>query len=210
MSSAAHFARRMMVEAELLLQTALQIPSAQRQLVEACCRHSSKSHFKSVLDLGCGAGAYAGHFCFDQYLGIDSDPARIAVARRKYSVDAGASFVVADVSMQTPYGSGSFDLVLLIGILHHLDDASAQALLTNVARRLSGDGIVVSLDPYRHDNQTALSRFVQFLDRGSYIRPKEAYLKLLPDSLGAGHLQTSDSALLFPQDLLMMILEHRQ
>lgn len=78
-----------------------------------------------VIELGCGTGLLAKFFDPDAYLGLDSDPVRIAAAR------VGSprhSFVVGDASKMTGAMLADFDMALCHGVIHHIDDAGVERI----------------------------------------------------------------------------------
>ena len=119
----------------------------------------------SVLDIGCGIGQYAA-LSRGPYLGIDLDPRYIAHARRRYR-HSDRAFRAVDVTGLWQESS-SFDLVLLVDFLHHLDDEQAVTVLSR-AGRLSG-GLVASFEPLKQQSNR-LGRWIIDHDRGAHIRP---------------------------------------
>ena len=100
-----------------------------------------------IADLGCGSGIFTdllqhrGLRC----VGIDLSPRLIETARRNYP---DIEFVEGDVE-NLPFPDGSFDGVLLSGIIHHLPDASRCA--AEVSRILRPNGRFVAFDPNRRN-----------------------------------------------------------
>ncbi|OBG33949.1 methyltransferase [Mycobacterium sp. E3198] len=86
-----------------------------RQLSPRCGR---------VLDVGCGAGAFAARLAAraDHVDAIDKSAAMIEVARRR--APANVTCTLADV-MDTPWAAGHYDAIVSLTALHHvpLDDA---------------------------------------------------------------------------------------
>lgn len=82
---------------------------------------------RRVIDVGCGDGTYA-HELFVScapalMVGVDAAAEAIALANRRYAT-AGPSlrFDAGDV-YALPYARGSFDVAIVRGLLHHVDDA---------------------------------------------------------------------------------------
>ncbi len=79
---------------------------------------------KSVLDIGCGDGFFTERHWEegrpDRIVGVDPAPAAIKLAQARRP-SAPLSFVVGD-GHRLPWGSDSFDLALIQGVLHHDDD----------------------------------------------------------------------------------------
>jgi ubiquinone/menaquinone biosynthesis C-methylase UbiE len=104
--------------------------------------------FKSgdkVADLGCGSGVFSDllrqHGCVPT--GLDISPKLIELGQRKYP---GIEFLEGDVE-RLPFPDGSFDGVLLAGIVHHFPDPSRCA--AEVFRVLRPGGRFFAFDPNR-------------------------------------------------------------
>jgi SAM-dependent methyltransferase len=107
----------------------------------------------SVLDIGCGNGRliellaarYADRF---DYTGIDSSSELLARARARArgAGDATLRFSEADFVARDPEQAlppGAYDLVVLLGVLHHVPGEDARrALLAAAARRVALDGVL--------------------------------------------------------------------
>jgi SAM-dependent methyltransferase len=131
----------------------------------------------SVLDVGCGIGQYAA-LSAGPYLGIDITERYIQLARRRYRHQPGREFRTADV-MALETERQTFDIVLMVDLLHHLDDAVCENLLA-IAARLSRD-LVVSLEPVTEQHNRA-GRWIVDHDRGAHMRSLAAYQRLLASS----------------------------
>jgi SAM-dependent methyltransferase len=139
---------------------------------------------ESILDLGCGTGAMAGSFRPESYVGVDVNPRYIARARTKKSR---YRFEVAD-GRSLPFADGSFGAVLIGGVIHHLDDASARAVLQESRRVLvPGRGVLVMCEavPTR-SRWNLIGRLVAALDEGHFISPAERYLEMVYEVFGQG------------------------
>jgi ubiquinone/menaquinone biosynthesis C-methylase UbiE len=110
----------------------------------------------SVLDLGCGEGLLALLKRKDVYLaGVDLSPDLLGMARRN-------GYDVASLGELTelPFEDASFDYVVSLDVLGHVDFADKDAVLAEIKRVLRPDGVTLhgieSLDPKLHpDYQTA-------------------------------------------------------
>ena len=138
----------------------------------------------SILDLGCGTGAMASFFRPESYVGVDMNAryishARTAKSRYRFEVADGRSLSFAD---------GSFDAVLINGVIHHLDDASARSLLQESRRVLvPGRGVQVICEPVpTRSRWNWIGRLVGRLDEGDFIRPPERYLEMACEVFGQG------------------------
>ena len=81
-----------------------------------------------------------------------------------------AEFVVND--------PGSFDIVMANGLLHHLSDNEARSVFSIAKSALKKSGYMVSFDGCFLPEQSLVVRTLLRLDRGKFVRKKEAYLEL--------------------------------
>lgn len=130
-----------------------------------------------ILDLGCGPAYYFPRFPASvDYHGFDTEPRYIDYARRRYGGQG--AFHCELFTEQHVETLGRFDGILLLGLLHHLDDAESDRLLSLARRALAPGGVVVTADPCFHDTQSKFDRFMISKDRGQYVRPMEQFLRL--------------------------------
>lgn len=133
----------------------------------------------SVLDLGCGSGIHAPVFASERYLGVDIQPEFIRHALEK---TPGHRFAVMD-ARRLGLADGSFEAVLLSGVIHHLPDADAQIVLAETARVLRPDGrLLMWEDIPARQSWNLIGRAVHRLDVGGIIRRPEEYARLLEGS----------------------------
>jgi SAM-dependent methyltransferase len=67
------------------------------------------------------------------------------------------------------------DVVLAVGVLHHLDDGDAARLFTLAGSALAPGGRVITYDPCFAPAQGALARFLVSRDRGRHVRSPDGY-----------------------------------
>jgi SAM-dependent methyltransferase len=153
-----------------LLQRGLGSAAGRRRLAREFVRPSREAR---ILDIGCGTGAILDHLPADvAYVGFDINPKYIAQARARHGHRG--QFFVARIEDTAEVGDG-FDLVLALGILHHLGDRGAATLIATAHRLLRPGGVLVSCDPVRHAGQSAVARLLIALDRGRCVRTDEGY-----------------------------------
>ncbi len=129
-----------------------------------------------MLDVGCGPAYYVKDLPSLEYHGFDTDPRYIEHARARFGDRA--RFYCQPFDGQQARRLGPFDGVLLMGLLHHLDDDACADLLADVAASLAPGGRVVALDTAVHDAQGPLSRRLALSDRGEHVRHPAAFTAL--------------------------------
>jgi SAM-dependent methyltransferase len=140
--------------------------------------HARPSPDARVLDLGCGPGELLCHLGDVRYTGVDINPDYIAHARARFG-DRAEFYVNDATALDLP--ERSFDLVLSVGVLHHLDDAGAMQLLRLAADALAPGGRMVAVDPTFVQKQSPLARFIISRDRGRHVRTPDEYMELAAD-----------------------------
>lgn len=111
-----------------------------------------------LLEVGCGAG-YAARYLrgrYASYTGIDHSGKLIDIARSRHQ-GAGVQFVHADLMRFDP--EESFDLVLMIGVLHHLEDIPAA--VRKVRALLKPGGYFVVNEPQPANPLISLLRWIR-------------------------------------------------
>jgi 2-polyprenyl-3-methyl-5-hydroxy-6-metoxy-1,4-benzoquinol methylase len=109
---------------------------------------------KQVLDIGCGFGLYgcylASLYPEIRYTGFDLNPKRIALAQQaaKRLGLTNVEFRCQDARQLG--GEGSYDAIMMVDILHHLDDTSKKALLERCNQLLRPGGHLVIKDVTTH------------------------------------------------------------
>jgi cyclopropane fatty-acyl-phospholipid synthase-like methyltransferase len=130
-----------------------------------------------VLDVGCGTADIRSRLPADiDYYGYDLNSNYVTRARRRHG--SRGSFFVRSVSADAVDDLGTFDTVICIGVLHHLNDREVDAVFASAARVLHSGGRIVTCDGAYVAAQSPLARVLLALDRGRHVRTPEAYLAL--------------------------------
>jgi SAM-dependent methyltransferase len=132
-----------------------------------------------ILDIGCGPGTAVPYFPGAEYYGIDISPRYIEFARRHWP---SATFACSRVGEFVPPQERYFDIVLAVGIVHHLDDAEARRLFAVAHKVLRPNGRLVTLDGVFTRDQSRFARFFVSRDRGQYVRDEQGYIRIASDS----------------------------
>ena len=129
-----------------------------------------------ILDIGCGPGDIVPYLPDLEYVGFDESESYIRTARAKYGHRA--TFICERVRSHTLKEQSSFDIVLAVGVLHHLDDNESLKLFELAWAALKPGGRLVTYDGCFVPDQSYLARFFISRDRGRHVRTREEYLNL--------------------------------
>lgn len=139
--------------------------------------HAQAQSGEKVLDIGCGPGHILETLTTANYTGFDLSPEYIAAAQKRFGQRG--RFWCGDVGLAAlEQERGTFDLVLAIGVLHHLDDERAAKLFELARLALRPNGRLVTCDGCFVPGQSRLARRALEKDRGKFVRPREEYLRL--------------------------------
>ena len=131
-----------------------------------------------VLDCGCGTSKYRELIDAKKYIGLDYNSNYIEEANKKFPND---TFKVADLTKLQPNEFEKVDRIILLGIIHHLDDVESRLLINKLFNLLNRNGVIYTLDPLFISVEKPSDRIANFVaskDRGRYVRKEEEYLKL--------------------------------
>lgn len=138
-----------------------------------------KDESLSILDLGCSTGIAGQGICDvnkHKYVGIDLDKKYIDFAKKKCpKVD----YRVMD-GRKLEFPDHFFDIVMFVGVLHHMDDQTAEACIKEVRRTLRPTGLLLIAEPVFTPNSLISNLFLS-IDRGQHIRESSDYLSLVKD-----------------------------
>jgi len=130
-----------------------------------------------ILDLGCGPADVLNYLPAVDYTGLDISPRYIRSAEQRFG--SRGRFLCGDVGLATIENErGKFDLVLALGVIHHLDDAQAGRLFDLAHLALRPAGHLVTYDGCYVPGQSRVARWLLARDRGKYVRTREEYLRL--------------------------------
>ncbi len=126
-----------------------------------------------VLDVGCGPADILTDLPDIDYWGFDISEAYINKARTKFGMRG--RFHCKQLQLEDLAGCPSFDVVLALGLLHHLDDVAARNVMVLASKALKPGGRLVTIDPCLDPSQNPISRFLIRNDRGQNVRDKRGY-----------------------------------
>src|SRR5271166_1014570 len=128
-----------------------------------------------ILEIGCGPGTIVGYLPQVEYLGFDLSSKYIDMARKRFPQ---AQFVCERVSQFSLAKQQSFDAVLALGIVHHLDDQEARQLFQIAYDALKSGGKLITFDGVWTNDQSPAARWLLAKDRGEHVRNEGAYMNI--------------------------------
>jgi SAM-dependent methyltransferase len=131
-----------------------------------------------VIDIGCGPGFLVDHLPTGiRYHGFDIDRTYIDYAQSHFS--AKGSFYCGVFDAERAATVGPADIVMMNGLIHHLDQEAALATLRAARRGLKHDGTVFTLDGCFRVGQSPIASWLLRNDRGQFVRDENGYRALL-------------------------------
>lgn len=127
----------------------------------------------AILDIGCGPADILAYLPEVDYRGFDISDAYIAQANKQFG--ARGKFYCQQLTHSDVENMPQADIVLALGLLHHLDDESAIAVLQLASQALKPGGRLLTLDPCVDAEQNIVSRFLVGIDRGQNVRTGAGY-----------------------------------
>lgn len=130
-----------------------------------------------ILDLGCGSAAILSDLPEGvEYVGIDHNERHIRKAQECFR-DRGV-FLAGNFGQASELNEQLFDIVLALGLLHHLDDDEVKSILTLANAALVPGGRFVTIDPAFSQGQSKIAKFLISNDSGRNVRTEGEYLAL--------------------------------
>lgn len=141
-----------------------------------------------ILDVGCGPADIL-EFLPPQctYWGFDISSPYIAHARKRFG-DRG-QFFDREFTSSDLDKIPSMDVVIATGLIHHLDDETAETLLKTISDALKPGGRLITLDGVFDDSQNPIARWLISKDRGQHVRTIPQYHSLFSSAFPAPQVQ---------------------
>lgn len=130
-----------------------------------------------ILDIGCGPAEILHNLKKVHYYGFDVNKHYINFAKKKYK--GRGIFRCTKFSAKKIDKKIKFDYVLLLGLLHHLDDKQSVFLVSEIKKVLKKNGTLLTLDNIYIKNQNIIAKKLIDLDRGKNVRSKYQYINIL-------------------------------
>jgi SAM-dependent methyltransferase len=155
-----------------------------------------------LIDIGCGPGHILGELPNGViYNGFDVDKTYIDFANqhfgnrgkfhcRLFDEEAAAEFAPADV-------------VMMNGVLHHMDDDLAKSAISAIEKALGPGGVFFALDGVYASGQSAIAKWFLDNDRGRFIRTEAAYRAILSPGFAECEFHLHHDLLRIPYSLIV-------
>lgn len=155
----------------------------------------------TILDIGCGPGSMVPYLPSSEYVGVDANPDYIQQAQRRFP---DVHFTCARVDYYNLPQSEYFDIVIALGILHHLDDPEAVQLFRIARCTLKPEGRLITSDGVWVSGQSRFAEFLLSRDRGRFVRHVEEYVALASTSFSTIHSTVRHDMLRIPYSHLIL------
>jgi SAM-dependent methyltransferase len=156
---------------------------------------------QTVLDIGCGPGDLLRFLPPVDYTGFDISEQYIASARTRFPE---ASFVAGTLDDLGRALHAPADIVLTLGVLHHVDDAEAHRILDFASSSLRPGGRFVALEPHLHAGQHPISKLLVSSDRGRFVRDESDYVDLCRSAFQYVEVNRDDAMLRLPYSVVVL------
>jgi SAM-dependent methyltransferase len=193
--------RRVLLKAPVyrLAQRAIAGPRAETRVIDEIIRPDPSA---VIVDIGCGTADIAAALRCARYVGFDPNPSYVAQAQERIGLAADDRTEVFvgrigddDLRDQLP---PSADIVMMMGVLHHLDDRLSLVALELAAALVGDSGRFVSLDPAFVDGQSRIARELARRDRGSHVRRPDEIHALVSQVFGRVEISVHHDLLRVP------------
>ena len=154
-----------------------------------------------LLDIGCGPGHFLPWLAGVDYTGIDISNRYIDDAKTRYGTCG--RFICGDVNSVDVPGA-PYDIVVAVGLLHHLSDDEVSRLSARVRQLLKPGGRWITVDGCYAPGQSALARYILSSDRGEFVREEGGYTKLAAPHFAALKASLRHDLLRIPYSHLVM------
>jgi SAM-dependent methyltransferase len=133
-----------------------------------------------ILDIGCGTAEIRVFLPDVEYYGFDPNGRYIEAAKRRLvQAHISGTLMHATLDQAVLINLPKFDIVLVSGVLHHLNDAQVVQLAELAKTALKESGRVITIDPCFVEGQSRIARYLVRHDRGQHVRDIKEYRTLM-------------------------------
>jgi len=130
----------------------------------------------TILDIGCGTADILSYLPTVAYTGFDISSEYIERARSRFGQRG--KFIDKELTFNDVENMPKVDIVLGLGLLHHLDNDVAVSVLLMAKQALKPGGRFLSFDPCFDAKQNPIARMLIRMDRGQNVRTRHGYEKI--------------------------------
>jgi SAM-dependent methyltransferase len=153
-----------------MFQVVLGAHSFRKNCVET---YIKPSEGMGILDIGCGPAEILAYLPNVFYVGFDISENYIKRARARFGHQG--KFYCKELQLTDLKMFPQFDVVLALGVLHHLDDNVAIEMMSLGAQALKPGGKLLSVDACLDPSQNKISQYLVRKDRGQNVRDSAGY-----------------------------------
>ncbi len=146
----------------------------------------------AILDIGCGPADILAYLPDVDYYGFDISETYIARAKKQFGLRG--KFYCQELTDSDIENMPKVDIVLALGLLHHMDDDSAIAVLQLASKALKPGGRLLTFDPCFDVKQNHVSRFLVGIDRGQNVRTRAGYESIVNVIFESPHVEVRHRA----------------
>ena len=159
-----------------------------------------------ILEIGCGTAWLLSYFpdSIAEYAGFDMNPLYIEAAKERWKDRTNCSFSCQRVEDAATLRFEHYDVVLAVGIVHHLNDDEASHLFNIAYQSLKPQGALITFDNVYVENQNRLAKWLISRDRGRAVRTVDEYKGLAARCFADIEGEISHDALRIPYTIFIM------
>ncbi|MHC4260171.1 MAG: class I SAM-dependent methyltransferase [Planctomycetota bacterium] len=174
-----------------------------KRLVE---KHIERFPNCRILDIGCGTAEIVSSLpdSVGEYVGFDMNPRYISFAKKQWKGKTNCRFFCQKVEDAVTLEPGSYDIVLALGVIHHLNDDEAFGLFDIAHKVLRSGGVLITYDNVFVENQHWFAKWLISQDRGKAVRTVEGYKRLAARYFADIEGQVLHDALRVPYTVFIM------
>jgi len=165
----------------LVYETWMSVLGAKRKRQILCDEYIRPTKGMRIFDIGCGPAEILDHLNGVNYFGVDLSAAYIEQAKSKHG-DKG-DFAVQSADALAASGK-KFDVIMALGLLHHLEDDQCLALFKTAHSLLDEGGRFLTFDGVYTDDQSRAAKYFLSKDRGQNVRTQNGYAGLAKQVFG--------------------------
>ena len=155
-----------------------------------------------LIDIGCGPGHILSKLPEGViYDGFDIDETYIRFANQRFGKRGAFHCRLFNEAAALEFGPA--DVVMMNGVLHHLDDHSARMTVSTIKKVLKPGGVFLALDGVYTPDQSAFAKWFLDHDRGNFIRTEAAHRAILSTSFAGCELHVYHNLLRIPYSLVV-------